>query len=1115
MKTTLLGFALSLAAAGTTVLLADDSLPVRAIGHEVPLVNGGRIFDWTISPDGEHAVYQASELIVPRQLFSAPLDGGAPILLTSVQMDSFSISPDSEHVVFLETTGTFAPFEWSLYSVPIDGGPETLLAGPLEWTVPADWGSSDYIPPGPWFRIRPDSRGIVFRAEGTTVGQQELYHVPITGGPITRVNEAPVAGGNVVDFAIAPDSTRVVYYGDLETDGTRELFSRALAGGAQVSLSPPGALQTYHVGAELLHVTPDSARVVFTANPADASTLQLFSVPIDGSSAAMEIGDTGIGRRVIDLEVSSDSQTVVFLADRDSMLRFEVYSVPVDGSVGPTRLNDPFLAGDVKSFTISPDDAHVVFRADIGNPNVDQLWSAPLHGGASMARLNDPPVVGGDVTSFRISHDSQHVVYRTDEKVNDLFELYSTPIDGTAAPLRLHPRATAGGDVTEAYALTPSGHAFFLADGIVDEQFELLRSSITDPFHPSDPVRRVNPPLPTSARDVLDFVIDEAGARVLLRADVDANDDFELFTRATDIEFPATKVNQPLRPRASGRVDGLRVTDDGDVAYLSDSDIAGSSVHVTPLDGSAPAALLSAADVEDSDPSRAFELSHDQSHAVWTGPGASGPAFLAAPLDGSAPFTELIEVGPPAVGLIGDYWALSPTEDLLVRIGEDSVDAVSLDGGPATRLFDRTGFSRAVDVAFTPDGAQVLFLYERNFFATLRMVPSDGSQSAITMSHGLPQFADLHRYQLTPDGTGIVYETNEAGHGGWDLWYVPIDRSAAPVKLNDSRPALDFTSVEAPWTITPDSNHVVYFVDATPCELVIAPLDGSQSVVPLDTTIPSPGNAAGVRILGGDRAVFFVSVGTLGYRPYSVPLDASAGAQQLATSSRPPLAWSPDEKWLVFLSDEETTDRNELFAVRVDGSGGVVKLNSPLVANHEIHAFAIAPDSSSVLFHDVLVAFEPDPLPTELCIVPIDGSAAPEPITTNGYAPLAFTPDGSSVLFRTTLALSTAQVVPKVDTVSPLAGSPLGGTRMTIRGSGFTSCTTVEFDGVPATSITFVNETELSVVVPPLPNAPAPPRGASANRRRQVYAGPRDVAVTVHRSFFESQESVTFTYLDR
>lgn len=79
--------------------------------------------------------------------------------------------------------------------------------------------------------------------------------------------------------------------------------------------------------------------------------------------------------------------------------------------------------------------------------------------------------------------------------------------------------------------------------------------------------------------------------------------------------------------------------------------------------------------------------------------------------------------------------------------------------------------------------------------------------------------------------------------------------------------------------------------------------------------------------------------------------------------------------------------------------------------------------------------------------------------------------DYASGAYDITLTLTPSVPVPRVQQVGPSSGSFAGGNTVLVTGTCFTPSTTVAFDGIPAASVTYVNENTLSVVVPahPLP----------------------------------------------
>ena len=149
----------------------------------------------------------------------------------------FSISPDGRRVVYRDgqkvTSGLIESQPYELYSVPIGGGTVTKLNSPL---IP---GGAVYE-----FSISPDSSRVVYKDSQLTGGPEpfdpyELYSVPIGGGTVTKLNSPPIPGMQVKLFSISPDSSRVVYRADQQTDGVYELYSVPINGGTVTELNSP------------------------------------------------------------------------------------------------------------------------------------------------------------------------------------------------------------------------------------------------------------------------------------------------------------------------------------------------------------------------------------------------------------------------------------------------------------------------------------------------------------------------------------------------------------------------------------------------------------------------------------------------------------------------------------------------------------------------------------------------------------------------------------------------------------------------------------------------------------------------------------------------------------
>ena len=68
---------------------------------------------------------------------------------------------------------------------------------PLNASIAYGWGFS------------PDGLYVIYVADAEVAGRNELYSVPVTGGPPVKLNAGLVNGGDVTNFAVTPDSQYV------------------------------------------------------------------------------------------------------------------------------------------------------------------------------------------------------------------------------------------------------------------------------------------------------------------------------------------------------------------------------------------------------------------------------------------------------------------------------------------------------------------------------------------------------------------------------------------------------------------------------------------------------------------------------------------------------------------------------------------------------------------------------------------------------------------------------------------------------------------------------------------------------------------------------------------
>ena len=90
-----------------------------------------------------------------------------------------------------------------------------------------------------WSRF-PNGSGLVYKADQTTDGVDELYRVVFGFPGAPRVNPALVIGQNVATYAVAPDSNSVIYRANQDNAGIVELYRAAFSSaGTSSKLNAP------------------------------------------------------------------------------------------------------------------------------------------------------------------------------------------------------------------------------------------------------------------------------------------------------------------------------------------------------------------------------------------------------------------------------------------------------------------------------------------------------------------------------------------------------------------------------------------------------------------------------------------------------------------------------------------------------------------------------------------------------------------------------------------------------------------------------------------------------------------------------------------------------------
>ncbi len=382
--------------------------------YSVPLAGGapvllsssdvdGDIFYPTITADSTHVIYYGSSR---KGLYSVSITGTVHLTLTSHSIYEMVVSADSEWVVYL---GEGTDGKSALHSIPVRGGDPIRLSGEAMQSSR--------------FQIVPDSRTVVFATVRQDGFEQviDLHSVPIDGGEIAHLN---VGSRLPLDstFLVTSDGKSVIY---------GNLYIIPVGGGVPRQLSPFA-----HEGSVAFNssnppqISPDGSRVLFLAGDRDDRNRALFSVPLAGGETLQLNGLLGDGEDVISFSFGPDGQSVLYeqgLSYQEPP--YPVYRVDIAGGT-------PFPLPAWKWVRFSPDGRWYVYAMPSEGLGSD-IYSLPVSGESTPIQLNSSVPVNSGVESAWVNPDSQSVIYATSRDAGGgmplINGLYRVPIEGGEA----------------------------------------------------------------------------------------------------------------------------------------------------------------------------------------------------------------------------------------------------------------------------------------------------------------------------------------------------------------------------------------------------------------------------------------------------------------------------------------------------------------------------------------------------------------------------------------------------------------------------------------------------------------------------------------------------------
>ena len=863
---------------------------------------GGGVVEGRISPDGDWIVYLASQDSGVPGLFSAPIDGSAP----SRRLVSADIGAVAGWEVSARDELVYS--DWHrLYVVPLDGSRDPLaLTQEEDGLVHSN------------FQVSADGAHVVYFTLHETGNVTALKSISTDG------RSAPVQlfGPGILDFTFDPQGESIGFF------SSNAVFVSPIDGsGERKRLNPGGDVITHY---RPLVFSPAGDRLLYCARHGSLQD-ELWSAPVDGSQPAVKLNgplQPNSGGGVYAYVVSADGTRVLYGADQEVGGGAELYSVPIDGSQPGVKING--ATGVVGTFGFEAGTLNAIYLSDAqdGDWREPEIYLAPTDASAPprelLPRIEDPLF---SFPPFLLAQESRRVVYRAEQ--GGLIDLYSVPL-GHGETVQLTHASDPGGGPLPSAQLTPDGRTVVYLERVApfDATWLELRAIPVDGT--SDAVVLGGPFRVRGGSSAPQIAPD--GKNVVLRIGLEVAGIKELYSAPLDGHRPFAPVHPPLvTEQIVDDVESFEISADGRQALFV--------VHVRPPDD---------------------DVSLEELYSVQLGPGAVPVLLHATSTDHY--ITAFEQSGGNVVFVEKDGDSEPPSY----------LRSVPADGsGPAVMLAGPSPSTRPIPFHVSPDGNRVVFIeYEYETRAgTVRAVPAAGGP-AIDLSDPLVEGGEVLNSRLSPDGSRVVWTADALVDEVIELFSAPVDGSAAPVRLNPpfvvGRNILTSYSItEAPgYVISPDGSTVVYLADQEQnerFELYRVPIDGSAAPVKL----------SGALVTSGDVS--------------------------------PSFQISPDGQWIVYVADQLTNNRNELFAGPLDGSSPALRVSGPLVAGGQVQPdFQLDPVRPRVVYRADQLAGAV----FELFSVALDGSEpalalngplAPEDDVSTGFV---VGPDGTRVLFR-------------------------------------------------------------------------------------------------------------------
>ena len=505
----------------------------------------------------------------------------------------------------------------------------------------------------------------------------------------------------------------------------------------------------------------------------------------------------------------------------------------------------------------------------------------------AVRKISGVPMTGR-VTAFALDPTGAIAVYIADQEVAGRYELYRTPVSGLAAPTKLSAGLPleAGDAGVRSFQITPDGtKVVFLADA----------------FHSG------------GNDDIFSVPIDGTTAPVRLNVGTESPvTAFGIAPNSTTALFFAVDATY-----ASGRAELFAATIGTAASRRQLSDVGtgvvgGNVVFAVPSPNSARVVYASDSVVD--------------GRFQWS----SVPTNAAAPGQDVVLSAALGSVSRVAINPASTIVAYTADENTL---GVYDVYSTPIAGGARTRLTPAMVGAGARSVEFSPDGARVGYRADQNTVDVVEVYRAQpgvaGSGTRLNTPMAGTQSAETLNF--SPDGAVVLYEADQNVSGTFELYAVPANGGTVTTLHGLVAPADAGFFADRGTPIV--GQRTVYPVFGAQVELFSVPWSGGPFVRLNDTLAAGTGVRDAFVPASPRRLVAYgvgASTGSVTSSLFAVPVRRDLGPELVnvpaggAAVGVLAYAISGDEDYIVYVQDQDTTGKPELFSRELDTDGDLV-----------------------------------------------------------------------------------------------------------------------------------------------------------------------------------------------